>query len=504
MAETQVLIVGAGPTGLVLAIQLARRGVAFRIIEKNPGPGLASRAMALQARTLEFYRQLGFADEVVARGIQIQRVHLRRGNHETAVLELNNIGAGLSPFPFALSFPQDEHERFLVEKLRELGVEVEWNTELLEFADCGDHLHTVIRRDDVDHAVRVQYLCGCDGARSTVRHGLDLDFEGGTYEQFFYVADVEATGPAANGDLNLCLSTDAFCAVFPIRTSGMFRLIGIVPPELADREPLTFEDIKPHAEEIVGVQVGKVNWFSTYHVHHRVAERFTVGRVLIAGDAGHIHSPAGGQGMNTGIGDATNLGWKLANVLQGRADAALLDSYNDERLAFAHLLIESTDRAFQVMVGKDLRSTFLRDFAIPDLGPLALRFQGARRQMFRLVSQIRVNYHESPLSTGHAGHVKAGDRLPWVHYESGDNFEPLTSLDWQVHVYGVVHHHVRELAEIHGIAVCELAWCENAAHSGLQEDALYLIRPDGYVAFAQSDQEAPDFREYLEKWGLRS
>jgi hypothetical protein len=238
-------------------------------------------------------------------------------------------------------------------------------------------------------------------------------------------------------------------------------------------------------------------------VHHRVADHYRAGRLLLAGDAAHVHSPAGGQGMNTGIGDATNLGWKLANVLQGQAVPALLDTYDEERLAFAHILIESTDRAFQVMVGKDLRSTFLRDFALPDLGPLALRFQGARRQMFRLVSQIRINYHESSLSEGHAGHVKAGDRLPWVHYEIGDNFEPLASLDWQVHVYGVVHHHVRELAEAHGIAVCELAWSENAGHSGLQEDALYLIRPDGYIAFAQSDQEAQGFRDYLERWGLK-
>ncbi len=466
MNESQVLIVGAGPTGLVLALFLAKAGITPRIIEKNTGPGQASRAMVVQARTLEFYRQLGFAEEVVSKGIPMRSAHLREGNREVTEIKIGDFGAGLSPYPFVLSFPQDDHERLLGEHLQAAGMEIEWGTELTDFRDDGDQVHATLRRNGVEETCTADYLCGCDGAHSAVRHGLGTDFPGGTYTQRFFVADAEAKGDAAVTDgFSMCLGAHALCLVFPIRSTGMHRLIGLVPDELSERENLTFEDIQPFVEKLIGLHVTKLNWFSLYRVHHRVAEHFRADRVLLLGDAGHIHSPAGGQGMNTGIGDAVNLAWKT---------------------------------------GEGIGHQLFRETLVPHLAPFLLGFSGARTAAFRLVSQTRIHYGESALSDGAAGAVHGGDRLPWVPLESGsDNFEPLKSLDWQVHVYGETGQDLREAAQNAGLALHQFDWSEAARTAGLKRDALYLIRPDGYVALADARQDAATLQAYLARFQIK-
>ncbi len=443
--NNQVLIVGAGPTGLVLAMWLAKSGISFRIIEKNAGPGQASRAMAVQARTLEFYRQLGIADRAISSGIRVRGGHLRQGSHVVADFPFNDIGSDLSPYPFVLSLPQDDHERLLVACLEEIGVRVEWNTQLIQFQAEEKSVKVALRKADKDEDFEFAYICGCDGAHSTVRQGVGLGFPGGTYEQLFYVTDVQLEGATFGPDVNACISTDSFCLVFPVRSSGMFRLIGIVPPELGTGEGVTFEEIRPYVKKQIDVDVRAVNWFSTYRVHHRVADHFRQGRIFIAGDAGHIHSPAGGQGMNTGIGDAVNLAWKLATVLRGRTNPAVLDTYETERIAYAHTLVETTDRLFQLAVSNNFQARMARSVVLKYVAPLALRFKAARRAQFRLVSQTRIDYRDSSaLSSGTAGKIQGGDRLPWVN--SQNNFHPLSSLDWQIHVYGAATDALQDLA----------------------------------------------------------
>lgn len=498
---THVLIAGAGPTGLTLALFLAKQGVTPRLIDKASGSGQASRAMVVQARTLEFYRQLGFADEVVQRGIIMEAGHLWEGGHEVAELPFGEIGQGLSPYPFALSFPQDDHERLLNEQLAAVGISVEWETELVGFEDSGDSVRVTLRKNGTEEDCTVAYLCGCDGAHSAVRQGLAVGFPGGTYEQSFFVADVEAeSGGAPDHGFKMCVGAQALCLAFPVRRTGMNRLLGAVPEELTGRNDLTFEDIRPFAERLVGVRVGAVNWFSTYRVHHRVAEHFRVGRAFLAGDAGHIHSPAGGQGMNTGIGDGVNLAWKLAAVLQNRAGESLLDTYETERLAFAHSLVATTDRLFQTMVGRGAGSQAFRELLLPHLAPFLLGFSAIRQGAFRLVSQTRIHYPDSALSQGKAGDVHGGDRLPWVPFESGegDNFVPLQSCNWQIHVYG----EARPLGAGIFLPLHEFPWTENMADAGLKRDALYLIRPDGYVALADGGQDGDKLRAYLDKFQI--
>ena len=502
MSDAEVLVVGAGPTGLVLALSLARNGLKPRIVEKSSGPGEASRAMAVHARTLELYRQLGFAGEVVARGIKIERIRLREGSKEAARLEFGDFGAGLSPYPFVLSFPQDDHERLLVEQLSAVGVEVEWNAELVDFSDDGERIRATLHKDGRAERLEAAYLCGCDGAGSSVRQGLGLGFPGGTYEQVFYVADVEADGEAVdNDDLNACLSSNGFVVIFPIRSSGMHRVIGIVPEAVEARESLTFEDVRPFLEKQIDVRVRNVNWFSRYLSHHRVAESFRRGRVFLAGDAGHIHSPAGGQGMNTGIGDAINLAWKLAAVLDGRANPSVLETYEPERLAFARTLVATTDKAFNVVAGQGAGSRVLREL-FPHIAPFVIGFTGVRRAMFRAVSQTRINYRASALSAGAAGDVHGGDRIPWVEGAGYDNFAPLAALDWQIHVYGEASPELREGAGALGVPLHELPWAEPAGEAGLERDALYLVRPDGYVALADAEQNVAALRAHLSRFEI--
>jgi 2-polyprenyl-6-methoxyphenol hydroxylase-like FAD-dependent oxidoreductase len=500
MAEPKVLIVGAGPTGLVLALWLARAGVPFRLIDKAAGPGEASRAMVVQARTLEFYRQLGIADAVIAGGFQLDHLHLRNRSREMATVPLGDVGKGISPYPFVLSFPQDDHERLLIDQLRTASHAVEWNTELTGFTQQDDGVRAVLRKSGTEQTWAGAYVCGCDGAHSAVRHGLGIGFPGGTYDQLFYVADAEAQGSWSNRDIHVHVAERSFCLAFPVRTAGTFRIIGLVPDALRGRDDLHFDDLRPGVEQVTEMRVTRVNWFSRYHVHHRVADHFRRGRAFLAGDAGHVHSPVGGQGMNTGIGDAVNLAWKLAAVLGGRASAGLLDSYEAERIPFARSLVATTDRVFEAAVGRGLLARLVRTVVAPYLLPLALRFAAVRRTQFRLVSQTRIAYRASPLSDGFAGKVRAGDRLPWV--EGADNFGPLKSLDWQVHVYGTAAGDLREFATRTRLPLHEWPWTAAARRAGLKKDAPYLVRPDGHVGFARGTPDVTGLRVYLERFGI--
>ncbi|HEX9535404.1 MAG TPA: FAD-dependent oxidoreductase, partial [Stellaceae bacterium] len=384
MAQTDVLVIGAGPTGLVLALWLTRLGVKVRIIDKTAEPGTTSRALAVQARTLELYRQLDLTEAVVARGHRVPAVNLWVKGEAAARLPFESVGSGLTPYPFLHIFPQDQHERLLIERLGDLGIAVERQTELVSFANSENgvtaRLHGL---GGQEFDCEANYIAGCDGARSTVREAIGTGFPGGTYRQIFYVADVEAAGPAVNGELHVDLDEADFLGVFPLAGAGRARLIGTVRDERADRaDTLTFKDVSDRAINHLKVRVNKVNWFSTYHVHHRVTHHFRKGRAFLLGDAAHIHSPAGGQGMNTGIGDAINLAWKLAAVIAGRAPDKVLDSYEAERIGFARRLVATTDRVFSFATSDGRLADFLRTRVAPLLIPRVIAFEPVREFMF--------------------------------------------------------------------------------------------------------------------------
>ena len=505
MIRSDVLIIGAGPTGLVLALWLTKLGVNVRVLDKTAEPGTTSRALAVQARTLELYRQFNLTDAVVERGHKVPAVNLWVKGAPAARLPFERIGSDLTPYPFLQIFPQDQHERLLIERLEALGVSIERRTELVSFTDGGERVIARLRGPEgQEETCEASYIAGCDGARSIVRETIGTGFRGGTYRQLFYVADVEAAGPAFDGELHVDLDEADFLAVFPLAGKGRARLIGTVRDERADHaNTLKFEDVSDRAITNLKVSVQKVNWFSTYHVHHRVTEHFRKGRAFLLGDAAHIHSPAGGQGMNTGIGDAINLAWKLATVLAGHAPDKLLDSYEAERIGFARRLVATTDRVFSFATAEGRIADILRTRVAPVLFPKVIAFEAVREYIFRTVSQITLNYRGCPLSTGSAGHVHGGDRLPWVSFDGKDNFESLAALTWQIHVYGSASAELATWCASHDVPLHVFDWRSEHDTAGLARDAAYLLRPDTYVALADASGAPATLDRYCADRGIR-
>jgi len=460
MKHTPVLIAGAGPTGLVLALWLAKTGIAVRIIDKAIEKETTSRALVIHARTLEFYRQLQIVDDIIKAGFRFPALNLWVNHIQRAQIKISDIGKGSTPYPYIIILPQDQHEEILIEKLKALGVNVERNTELINFEQNDKSVTAQIKLPSGEiETLTAEFLAGCDGAHSIVRKKLNVSFSGSTYPHLFYVADVAGRGPALNGELHVSLDKSEFMAFFPLKEKGHARLIGVIRED--QKKDPTWEDVNPRLLHEMDVTIEKLKWFSTYRVHHRVASHFQNGRVFILGDASHIHSPLGGQGMNTGIGDAVNLAWKLGDVLKKKSGQELLATYETERISFAKQLVQTTDRAFRFISNDGKLARFVRTKLVPAILPRLFKFSHTGRFIFRRISQTGISYR---------GHQ---DRLPWI--ESVDNYKPLQSLDWQIHVYG--DQLVQTKYKVH-----YFSWNEEMKKKGLEKNRAYLIRPDGHIS----------------------
>lgn len=486
-----VLIVGAGPTGLVLALWLTQIGVNVRLIDQSEKQESTSRALVLHARTLEFYRQLGIVDEVLKKGFRFPHLNLWVNHHPKAKISIDEIGKGVSPFPYVIIFPQDQHEDFLIRRLKQKGVEVERQTTLISFENNSESVTAILKlKSGETEKCTISYLAGCDGARSTVREQLQTGFEGSTYPDLFYVADIVGNGPALNGELHVSLDEAEFLAIFPLKEKGHARLIGVIRE--SDFHPqIHWNDMSTKLLQQMEVQVENVRWFSTYHVHHRVASHFQSGRVFLLGDAGHIHSPLGAQGMNTGIGDAVNLAWKLGQVLHRKADSDILQSYEQERIAFARQLVHSTDQAFQFVSSTGELAQIVRTKIAPLIVPFLFHFDFSKHFLFRFISQTGISYRHCSLNRGHAGSIYAGDRLPWI--ESVDNYASLQALDWQIHIYGNKPLMVSE----NMWKVFHFPWNQEMEKRGLRENVAYLIRPDGHIGMISAQASADEIQSYF-------
>ncbi|QOY93732.1 FAD-dependent monooxygenase [Massilia sp. UMI-21] len=504
MDRYDVLIAGAGPTGMVLALALAKQGIRVCIVDRTDGPGMTSRAMAVQARTLELYRPLGLADEVAAAGRPNHRINLWVRGKRRAQLSLRDAGARLTPYPYVLIYPQDAHEQLLVRHLDAAGVTIRRRTELAAFEEKDEEVLASLRcADGPDLQVAARYLAGCDGARSFVRRRLGTGFVGGTYDHIFYVADVQSRGQAANGEIHLSLETSDFVIFLGYDDHGRGRLVGTIRDEHGDMTDaagaLSFNDVSHRAMASLGLEVEQVHWFSTYRVHHRVTDHYRKGRAFLLGDAAHVHSPAGGQGMNTGIGDAINLAWKLAAVVRGDASDSLLDTYERERIAFARKLVDTTDRLFSFVTLDSGFADFVRTRIAPMFASAAYGIASVREMIFRILSQTTISYHDSPLSSGVAGRIHGGDRLPWVAPAGAgqDNFAPPARIDWQVQVYGQAYPDLRAWCKRHGMLLREFDWTPAHDEAGFCRNAGYLLRPDGYVALCDPGASAQALEDYF-------
>lgn len=506
MTTYDVLVVGAGPTGLMLASWLARAGVKALVIDDKPGPVNESRALGVQARTMETYDMMGLGARALREGVPARGAAVWVGHRRVVSAVLGEMGRGVSPHPYLFVMGQDRTERLLLDDLQAHGGDVAYGTRLVSLAQDAERVTAEIELPDGQTVtVQARWACGCDGAKSPVRHALGLGFAGGTYPHRFFVADVTADGPLGEGELGLCATETGFLAFFPMLGHRHYRIIGIVPAAYADDPDVGIEAVRAGIERDSAMTLRQTHWFSTYNVHHRVAERFRRGRAFLLGDAGHIHSPVGGQGMNTGLMDAANLGWKLGAVIDGAADERLLDSYEPERMPFARRLVATTDEIFTFVTTTSSWLSRLRTTLIPIGFGLGTHLPVLRRELYGLISQTRVAYHDSPLSCGQAGHVKGGDRLPWVHRRDGSsNYDVLTRLQPHLQVYGSVPGPVEAYAAAHpGLPLVNFPADQPALDAGFEPGAVYLVRPDGYVAYAATHFAPTAFEQYVRTtWGV--
>jgi len=403
--STDVLIIGAGPTGLSFACQLLRYGIDFIVVEKNEGITPYSKAIGVQARTLEIFDQIGLAQEAVKRGTITDRARLIMDGEIRGELDFSNIGKGLSPFPFVLMLEQSKTEHLLYEYLRSHERDVWWNAELESFAQDADGVVAQVRTSNENQAISAKYIVGCDGPKSPVRHALGLTFEGSTFERIFYVADAQVDWHMSHDTLHVCFSPDSFVVFFPLKGEKRYRIVGVFPEELnKDQDDILYEEIETRikTESQLDLDIHDVEWFSTYKVHTRHVNKFSAGRGFLAGDSAHIHTPAGAQGMNTGIQDGYNLAWKLALVIRRQAGEKLLETYNEERLENARRLLSTTDRFFGFAAGTDWLMNFLRLHVLPPIAKHLFSLDAVRNFAFPVISQIGINYRHGSLSN-HAG-----------------------------------------------------------------------------------------------------
>lgn len=515
IADIDILIVGAGPTGLMLANQLVRWGLRPLIIDRHSGPAQQSRAMAVQARTMEIYAKMGVIDDALTRGAVAAGANVWASGRWTAHVPLGDIGRDLSPYPFVLLLGQDENERVLGAQLANRGIAIAWNTELTALDQTPDHVEVTLRQPDgALRRIRAKWVAGCDGAHSPVRELSGIGFPGAPYAQTFFVADTEATGSMKPSELNIYLWRDGFHLLFPMKGKDRWRVIGILPAHLREQENLGFDRLVPAIQQEVGADLTfkQCAWFSVYRIHHRAAERFRDRRCFLLGDAAHIHSPAGAQGMNTGLQDAYNLAWKLALVVQGRAAPALLDSYEQERMPVARRLLETTDRAFQMVVAEGWFPALLRTKIIARIAATAMRFEPIRRLAFSTISQLGISYPDSKLSQTLPGLAKrgpmAGDRFPWLRVKLGadgtvkDLYREMDDTRFHLLVFGQAapSSSLGGLVQMH-IVPQDAANDTELARAHIAGPSFYLLRPDGHVGLCGAECDAGAVAKYLAERG---
>ncbi|KAK6503547.1 hypothetical protein TWF481_008561 [Arthrobotrys musiformis] len=508
-SQKPVLIAGAGPTGLMAALWLARLGTPFRIVDKHAFAADTSRATVVHARTLEFYRMLGLSDRALSEGRIARNLALFGNLKEIVRREFNNIGNGKSKFPFVLVYPQDLNERMLIEELEKRGVDIEREVEVTGLTQ-NDEFVTVTLKDKqgMEENFEASYVLGCDGGHSVVRAHTNIKNTPGAYAQRFFVADVEGEVSVGLENVNVCFNADDFCLLFAM-PDGRIRLAGWAPEESVNRE-FNFSDVEESVKRNTGAIVSKVHWFSTYTVYHGVAETFRDRRVFICGDAAHVHSPVGGQGMNTGLGDASNISWKLAAVLAGKANPSILDTYQSERRPFAERLVNTTDKSFSIATNRGFIGWIWRTIVMGNVAPLIFRLGLLDNTLFETVSQIRIEYRDSPLSNGNrCSNLYAGDRLPWVDFEDldTDNFDSLSALNWQLHVYGDLKDSVRAFGREKKLSISNFPFDERVGGKGIPKDGVILVRPDGYIGQlveGSSNDHIGQLRDFMDAWEIES
>ncbi|HEY3199163.1 MAG TPA: FAD-dependent monooxygenase [Actinomycetes bacterium] len=522
-----VLVVGAGPTGLALAFQLVDFGTRFRVVDRQPDRVHESRALAIQPRTLEVLARHGLSQRLVERGNPAARLRLHVGGRVVS-LQLFDLGIEDTAYPYLLLLSQAETEAILGEHLSRRGVLAERGVELVDLKPRDSLVACRLRHPDgTEEIVQARYVAGCDGAHSTVRQRSRIGFRGYAYPQTFLLADLEVDGLEPDAQHAFVTGT-GLLLFFPLGAPATWRLITMRSPR-DPAGPVTLGQLQVLADRYAGpgLRLHDPVWMTDFKLHNRGAAHYRSGPVFLAGDAAHIHSPAGGQGMNTGIQDAINLGWKLGLVCRGDAVPSLLDTYEIERGPVGRAVLRFTDRAFSVATTTNPALRLIRSEVVPRLAPVVLRFRRLRGMAFRTVSELSIHYRRSPVSVdgpGGRGHgIAAGMRLPdapvLVDGRTTTLHKMTTAPKFHLLLCGplaawpdikavdiagwwpdlvAVHHLGRDrgpgtVYDQQGLALRRLRLRPG-------EPAHCLVRPDGYIAYRAAGTDLTGLRRYLRHW----
>ena len=478
-----VLIVGAGPVGLTMAAELARYGVEVRVIDKSPHPTETSKALVIWSRTLELMDRMGCTQAFLAAGLRGRGGTMRSGGKVLGHMGLEEIA---SQYNFALMIPQSETERLLTEHLRSLGVEIERQIELAGFSEGGDWVEARLRQaDGREETIQTPWLIGSDGAHSAVRHGLGLEFPGSAQPDDWLLADVrlEGNGAPASDEIAIYLHNSGPFVIFPI-PGGRARLIGVIGHADSDhpRPDPTLADCQAMVDSRAGggFQVSDPVWLTHFRINERKVSDYRRGRAFVMGDAAHVHSPAGGQGMNTGMQDAINLAWKLAMVVRGEAGPVLLDSYSPERSGVGDLVLRNATRLTDMATLENPAAQAARNLALRVL----LGFHAVRDKMALTMSEIEIGYPDSPLSRGPI----AGERWAPEHY---DGTPPGGGKKPRFVLYAAdVERGAALVAQFRSLV-------EAVVRQPDEPLRVVIVRPDGYVGFSAEEADWEGAEMYL-------
>ncbi len=487
--HARVLVVGAGPVGLTMAAELARYGIPVRIVDKAPHRSDRSKALVLWSRTLELLDRTGCGGSFLDAGHEVAAVNITAGAKRIAHVDLASVA---TPHPYALMLPQSETERLLEAHLQGLGVAVERQVEFVDLMPGSSEVAVTLRRPGgAVETLTVEWLIGCDGAHSAVRHAIGATFDGETLPSQWILADVRLGGLATPpSEMDMYWHADGVLALFPI-TPDRYRIIadlGATRDDAPVAEP-TLADVQALVDRRGpgGVTVADPIWLSAFRINERMVASYRSGHVFLAGDAAHIHSPAGGQGMNTGMQDACNLAWKLALVCHGTGMAdTLLDSYSIERHAVGRQVLDMTGRATSLAIVKSPVWQSVRNH----VASLVFGLAPFRQAMTSMLSELSVGYPQSPLTVAGAGHggPVAGTRAPIragdVPVGAGDR--PRFALFAADASGAAVPARHRDLLE----PACRPPFAENG---------IWLVRPDGYVALAAGRDDGAAIGAYLDR-----